>query len=81
MPHKHSPETGATRADLQTKDTSMISAGWMSWWLPGAAPASFGAVLLTGTGIVPPGATLQAGDKITITIDQVGELVNEVKVV
>jgi 2-dehydro-3-deoxy-D-arabinonate dehydratase len=41
-----------------------------------------GAVLLTGTGIVPPDDfTLQAGDKITITVETVGVLENSVKVV
>jgi 2-dehydro-3-deoxy-D-arabinonate dehydratase len=51
-------------------------------YLGRSASFPFGAVLLTGTGIVPPETfTLQAGDKITISIDQVGELVNEVKVV
>lgn len=42
----------------------------------------YGAVLLTGTGIVPPGEfTLQAGDVVSIQIEQIGELVNVVKVV
>jgi 2-dehydro-3-deoxy-D-arabinonate dehydratase len=41
-----------------------------------------GVVLLTGTGIVPPGDfTLAAGDRIRITMDGIGELVNTVKVV
>ncbi len=41
-----------------------------------------GVALLTGTGIVPPSDfTLAAGDKVTITIDGIGELVNTVKVV
>jgi len=41
-----------------------------------------GAVLLTGTGIVPPNDfTLAAGDTITIAIEGVGTLVNTVKVV
>ena len=41
-----------------------------------------GAVLLTGTGIVPPNNfTLQAGDKTHIRIDGVGYLVNTVKTV
>ncbi len=41
-----------------------------------------GVVLLTGTGIVPPGDfTLAAGDVITITIDGIGTLTNTVKVV
>lgn len=41
-----------------------------------------GAVLLTGTGVVPPDEfTLQAGDEVTITIDPIGTLVNRVVVV
>src|SRR5579859_3878110 len=41
-----------------------------------------GAVLLTGTGIVPPDDfTLQAGDKVRIEITGIGWLENEVKVV
>jgi 2-dehydro-3-deoxy-D-arabinonate dehydratase len=42
----------------------------------------YGVVLLTGTGIVPPGDfTLAAGDVVEITIDGIGTLVNTVKVV
>jgi 2-dehydro-3-deoxy-D-arabinonate dehydratase len=41
-----------------------------------------GVVLLTGTGIVPPGDfTLAAGDAVRITIDGIGTLENTVKVV
>jgi 2-dehydro-3-deoxy-D-arabinonate dehydratase len=41
-----------------------------------------GAVLLTGTGVVPPESfTLAAGDRITITIDGAGELTNHVVIV
>jgi len=41
-----------------------------------------GAVLLTGTGIVPPESfTLAAGDRITIAIEGAGELTNDVTVV
>ena len=41
-----------------------------------------GAVLLTGTGIVPPESfTLAAGDIVQITIDAVGTLTNQVLVV
>ena len=41
-----------------------------------------GVVLLTGTGVVPDESfTLAAGDRVTITIDAIGTLVNEVVVV
>ena len=41
-----------------------------------------GVFLLTGTGIVPPDDfTLQAGDLVTIAIDQIGKLHNLVQVV
>jgi 2-dehydro-3-deoxy-D-arabinonate dehydratase len=41
-----------------------------------------GVILLTGTGIVPPGEfTLQAGDIVQITIEGVDTLINRVKVV
>ncbi len=37
---------------------------------------------MTGTGIVPPNDfTLRAGDRVQITIDDVDELINGVKVV
>lgn len=39
-----------------------------------------GSMLMTGTGIVPTSAfTLQSGDEISITIDNIGTLVNEVE--
>lgn len=42
----------------------------------------YGVVLLTGTGVVPPGDfTLTAGDIIRITIDGIGSLENTVKIV
>jgi 2-dehydro-3-deoxy-D-arabinonate dehydratase len=41
-----------------------------------------GVVLLTGTGIVPPSDfTLARGDRVRITIDGIGELINTVRVV
>ncbi len=41
-----------------------------------------GALLFTGTGIVPPDDfTLAAGDSVRITIDPIGELVNTVRVI
>lgn len=43
---------------------------------------SKGAFLFTGTGIVPPDSfTLEAGDRVRIKIDPIGELVNTVRVV
>jgi 2-dehydro-3-deoxy-D-arabinonate dehydratase len=51
-------------------------------YLGRSASFPYGVVLLTGTGIIPPESfTLQAGDQITISIDQVGKLINRVMVV
>lgn len=48
-------------------------------WLGRENEFPHGVVLLTGTGVVPPGDfTLQAGDVVTIAIDGIGELVNPV---
>jgi 2-dehydro-3-deoxy-D-arabinonate dehydratase len=65
-------------------DTSMIhrSLEELVSYLGRSAQFPNGAVLLTGTGIVPPVSfNLQAGDQITIGIEGIGELVNEVRVV
>lgn len=65
-------------------DTTMLqrSLKELVAYLGRSASFPFGVVLLTGTGIIPPESfTLQAGDRITISIDQIGELVNTVKVV
>jgi 2-dehydro-3-deoxy-D-arabinonate dehydratase len=65
-------------------DTSMIQRRLVELtdYLGRSASFPYGAVLLTGTGVVPPETfTLQEGDRITIMIEQVGELVNIVKVV
>ena len=65
-------------------DTSMIhrSLGDLTAYLGRSSYFPLGAVLLTGTGIVPPGSfTLQAGDQVTISIDLIGELINAVRVV
>jgi 2-dehydro-3-deoxy-D-arabinonate dehydratase len=51
-------------------------------WLFRAQDFPVGAVLLTGTSIVPPAAlTLRAGDRVTIAVPGLGELVNTVEVV
>jgi 2-dehydro-3-deoxy-D-arabinonate dehydratase len=65
-------------------DTSFLhrSLGDLVAYLGRSASFPDGAVLLTGTGIVPPGEfTLQAEDQVTIRIEQIGELVNVVQVV
>lgn len=65
-------------------DTSLIhrSLEELVSYLGRSARFANGAVLLTGTGIVPPVSFhLQAQDRITIAIDGIGELVNEVRVV
>jgi 2-dehydro-3-deoxy-D-arabinonate dehydratase len=49
-------------------------------WLFAAMPFPSGAVLLTGTGIVPPESfTLAAGDVVRVTLDGVGVLENPVR--
>jgi 2-dehydro-3-deoxy-D-arabinonate dehydratase len=51
-------------------------------YLGRSASFPYGAALLTGTGIVPPGSfTLQAGDQVAISIDGIGQLTNTVMVV
>jgi 2-dehydro-3-deoxy-D-arabinonate dehydratase len=48
-------------------------------WLGRETSFPHGAVLLTGTGIVPPDAfTLASGDEVRITIDGIGTLKNRV---
>ena len=48
-------------------------------WLTRETSFPHGAILLTGTGIVPPDAfTLASGDDVRITIDGVGTLANRV---
>ena len=54
----------------------------LSQWLFRSQEFSTGAMLLTGTGVVPPNEfTLAAGDVVRIRISGIGELVNTVKVV
>lgn len=51
-------------------------------WLLRALSVPVGAVLLTGTAIVPPrDLTLQRGDSVSISIDRLGTLNNQVEVV
>jgi 2-dehydro-3-deoxy-D-arabinonate dehydratase len=67
-----------------TASTASItrSAEDLGAWLMAGLPFPTGAVLLTGTGIVPPESfTLQADDVVRIRIEGLGELVNPVRVV
>jgi 2-dehydro-3-deoxy-D-arabinonate dehydratase len=67
-----------------TTSTSYITrtAEDLGAWLFAAMPFPQGAVLLTGTGIVPPESfTLAAGDVVRVTVDRVGVLENPVRVV
>ncbi|MCU1473206.1 fumarylacetoacetate hydrolase family protein [Amnibacterium sp.] len=69
--------TGTTSTSTITRDFADLGA-----WLFAAMPFPAGAVLLTGTGIVPEeGFTLAAQDVVTVSIEQVGTLVNPVQVV
>jgi 2-dehydro-3-deoxy-D-arabinonate dehydratase len=66
--------SGATSlADMKRQPTELVEYLYRDSSFPN------GCVLLTGTGIVPPDAfTLQAGDRISITIEPIGTLVNYV---
>jgi 2-dehydro-3-deoxy-D-arabinonate dehydratase len=68
---------GATSTASLTRSAADLGA-----WLFAAMPFPSGAVLLTGTGIVPPESfTLAAGDVVRVVIDGVGMLENPVRVV
>lgn len=58
------------------------SFGELTGWLRRSQDFPHGAILLTGTGVVPPNEfTLAAGDQVHIAISGIGELVNSVAVV
>jgi 2-dehydro-3-deoxy-D-arabinonate dehydratase len=67
----------------ETSTTSLTrSPADLGAWLFAAMPFPAGAVLLTGTGIVPPESfTLAAGDVVRVTVDGLGTLENPVRVV
>jgi 2-dehydro-3-deoxy-D-arabinonate dehydratase len=51
----------------------------LAGWLFRECSFPQGALLMTGTGIVPPAPfTLQSGDTVSITIDRIGSLINQV---
>jgi 2-dehydro-3-deoxy-D-arabinonate dehydratase len=66
--------TGATTlAELKREPATLVEYLFRDNGFP------FGAFLMTGTGIVPPDSfTLKTGDRISITIDPIGTLTNEV---
>ena len=69
--------TGSTQVALLKRGlTELVS------WLFKAQDFPVGAVLLTGTSVIPAiEFTLQGGDEVTIAITGLGELVNTVEVV
>ncbi|WP_233551014.1 fumarylacetoacetate hydrolase family protein [Amnibacterium setariae] len=72
---------GATAFEGTTSTSTITrTAEDLGAWLFAAMPFPAGAVLLTGTGIVPPESfTLAAGDVVRVTIDRVGVLENPVR--
>ena len=67
-------EGSTTLEQLKRKPAELVA--WL--FRDNAFPA--GAFLLTGTGIIPPDTfTLQSGDRVSITIDPIGTLVNGVR--
>jgi 2-dehydro-3-deoxy-D-arabinonate dehydratase len=68
---------GSTSTESLTRPAADLGA-----WLFAAMPFPAGAVLLTGTGIVPPESfSLAEGDVVRVVIDGVGMLENPVRVV
>ncbi|MGN6743828.1 MAG: fumarylacetoacetate hydrolase family protein [Amnibacterium sp.] len=68
---------GATSTATITRELDDLGA-----WLFAAMPFPAGAVLLTGTGVVPyEGFTLAEKDVVTVSIDGIGTLVNPVRTV
>lgn len=71
---------GAAVFDATTSTSQMArTLDDLADWLFRALDFPDGVVLLTGTGIVPPGEfTLADGDEVTVSIEGVGRLVNQV---
>ena len=77
-------ERGGAEVFRGETPVSKIKRGFdeLAGWLARSQEFPYGAVLLTGTGVVPPNEfTLAAGDVVRIRISGVGELVNTVAVV
>ena len=74
-------ERGDAVAFEGSTSTASITRGFddLSAWLMAALDFPVGAILLTGTGIVPDESfTLQAGDRVTVDIEGIGALTNPV---
>ena len=72
---------GVVFADQTSTDRMARTFADLSRYLFAAEHFPYGAIISTGTGIVPDlDFTLEAGDVVAITIDEVGELVNTVTV-
>jgi 2-dehydro-3-deoxy-D-arabinonate dehydratase len=66
--------TGSVPVSMITRRFEDLAA-----WLFRECTFPQGALLMTGTGIVPPAPfTLQIGDTVSITIDHIGSLINQV---
>ena len=66
--------TGSVAVSMITRRFEDLAA-----WLFRECSFPQGALLMTGTGIVPPAPfTLQSGDSVNITIDHIGSLINQV---
>ena len=75
VPSRNSVRPRAPHSTARMKRTPDELAGWLFRELT----FPDGALLMTGTGIVPPDEfTLQSGDTVSITIDGVGTLTNPV---
>jgi 2-keto-4-pentenoate hydratase/2-oxohepta-3-ene-1,7-dioic acid hydratase in catechol pathway len=71
--HPTRPEIQLLSEDFYANFDELAAWLWRSQRFP------HGVVLLTGTGVVPDESfTLQPGDRVTIRLDGVGALVNEV---
>ena len=74
-------ERGDAIAFEGSTSTASITRGFedLSAWLMAALDFPVGAILLTGTGIVPDESfSLQAGDRVTVDIEGIGALTNPV---
>ena len=82
--HRAAGRAGGRRRLRGSTSTASITRGFedLSDWLMAALDFPVGAILLTGTGIVPDESfSLQAGDVVTVDIAGIGTLTNPVVLV